>query len=719
MGRYALHAVIALCLTASVAAAQTQDPDARAAAVEKQMTDAERVQLLHGILAIPGGGDVNPPGVPITGGFIKGVSRLGVPDLIESDASLGIVNPNRLRPGDTATALPSGQTLASTWNPKLAFSGGALLGREARARGFNVVLGPGLNLARNPRNGRNFEYVGEDPLLAGVLAGETIRGIQSERVVATAKHFALNNDETLRHTADVQIDKDAARESDLLAFEIAIKRGNPSAVMCSYNLVGGAKACGNDWLLNQVLKGEWKFPGWVMSDWGAVDDVFYVNAGLDQQSGQQIDKQVWFDAPLREGVARGTITKARVSEAVRRILRGLYAVGADSPGAKPAIDQAAHNAIARQSAREGIVLLKNEGAILPLAANARRILLVGGNADIGVLAGGGSSQVTPVGGPAALTHVGGPGLLGQWGDQLYAPSSPLKALRAALPKTEIAYESGYDVETAAAMARGADVAIVFATQWQLEGWDATTMRLPQGQDALIAAVAAANPNTIVVLETGNPVEMPWAEKVKAVIAAWYPGQQGGDALAEILTGAVNPSGRLPQSWPIDARQNPRPEPIGLGQPEGTRVTLDYKEGADVGYRWFAHQTFKPRYAFGQGLSYTSFAYSKLSARVRGDSVTVTATIANTGARAGASVAQLYLTGIAGKPALRLIGFEKVELAPGQRKVVTITADPRLLADYRNGAWRIGGGRYDLALGQSSADLALRASVSLKSATLPR
>jgi len=667
------------------------------------MTDDERFQLLHGIMPIeiPGLPPV-PAGIKPTAGYIRGVPRLGIPDIYETDASLGVVNPLRSRKGDVSTALPSGLLLAATFSPDLAFRSGAVAGNEARAKGFNVLLGGGVNLARDPRNGRNFEYAGEDPLLAGLIVGASIRGVQSEHVVSTIKHFALNDQETLRMTVDARAAEAALRESDLLAFEIAIETGQPGSVMCAYNQVNGGYACGNSFLLDKVLKKDWRYPGWVMSDWGAVHDVAYFAHGLDQQSGAQLDQKVWFDAPLRAEVAASRVSRARLSDAVRRIVRSLYAVGADK--AEPGdgqIDYAAHAAAVREVAANGLVLLKNEGNVLPLRADVRSIAVIGGHADLGVLSGGGSSQVTPPG-PITLTPVGGRGMMAAWGSMLWMPSPPLKALRTAFPNAQVEFDSGYVPEAAAGFARGCDVAIVFATSWNTEGADGE-LTLPEGQDRLIEAVAAANPNTIVVLETGNPVKMPWLAKTKAVLEAWYPGQEGGSAIAAVLSGAVNPSGRLPLSFPVDESQLPRPQIAGLGASEKTAAVLDYTEGSDVGLRWYAAKGLRPQFAFGHGLSYTQFAYSAV--RVSGGrKPQAKFTVTNTGSRAGRDVPQLYLVGVNGKSLLRLVGFQSVMLDPGQKREVTLDLDPRLLGNWVGGGFEVAGGAYDFALGRSATDL---------------
>ena len=719
--RRAVPAVLlAIAAVGSGAGAQpASDPDKRAAAVESQMTDAERFQLLHGIMPIPlpiPGAPPIPPGVKVTAGYIKGVPRLGVPDILETDASLGVANPLQLRHGDVSTAMPCGLALASTFDPQMAFRGGAMIGSEARAKGFNVLLGGGANLARDPRNGRNFEYLGEDPVLAGALAGDAIRGTQTQGVVSTVKHFALNDQENLRMTLDADIDESALRESDLLAFEIAIERGQPGAVMCGYNKVNGDYDCGNDILLNQVLKRDWGFKGWVMSDWGAVHDVDYFSRGLDQQSGSQLDQQVWFDQPLQAQVAAGRVPKVRISDAVRRILRSFYAVAADGPPGEASIDYAAHAAVAREAAAKGIVLLKNDGA-LPLTGEHRKIAVVGGHANIGVLSGGGSSQVTPYGGLPTFIPLGGSGVIEPlFSRQLFMPSSPVKALVAALPNSTISYYSGYDIESTAADVASADAVLVFATQWQSEGIDHAAMNLPEGQDGLIAALAKVNRHVVVVLETGNPVKMPWLADVSAVVEAWYPGQEGGAAIADVLTGAINPSGHLPITFPVDESQNPRPELPGLGLPEESAITVKYTEGADVGYRYFAAKHLQPLFAFGHGLSFTRFEFGHLRLS-GGPAVSATFTVRNAGARAGAAVPQLYLVGAADKPVQRLVGFERVELQPGASKTVSMTVDPRLLAhwDATRHGWKIDSGRYTIALGASAGDLGERAEIRLRGA----
>src|SRR5262245_28310019 len=593
--------------------------DARARDTEEQMTDGERFSLLVSVMGVNDVVMVRderiPEGVPMSAGYVPGVARLGIPPLLMSDASLGVTNPG-YRPGDTATALPAGIALGASFNPAVARQSGRMLGREARSRGFNVQLAGGINLARDPRNGRNFEYLSEDPLLSASLAAESINGIQSEGVISTIKHYSLNCNETNRHWLDAIIDPDAHRESDLLAFEIAIERSHPGSVMTGYNKINGEYAGGNRILIEDILKGLWGYPGWVMSDWGATPSWEFALAGLDQESGAQVDVVMWgtevFTEPLRRAYADGKLTKERLSEMVQRILRSAYEIGIDSWGPAAEVDMAAHNQIALESARQGIVVLKNDG-VLPLATDApTHVVVIGGHAQVGVVTGCGSSAVVPPGGYAETMRIGGAhGGIGNARNLYLFPSSPLAELQKLVPNAHIEFDPGMTPAEAAMTAARVDLAIVFGIRVEGEGFDNADLTLPWGQDAVIDAVAAANPNTIVVLETGNPVAMPWLDKVRAVVEAWYPGQAGGQAIAEVLVGAVNPPGRRPVTFPADLSQTPRPELNGLDSAWGTPTTIDYTEGAEIGYRWFAQSGATPLYAFGHGLTYTSFNYRDL------------------------------------------------------------------------------------------------------------
>ena len=404
---------------------------------------------------------------------------------------------------------------------------------------------------------------------------------------------------------------------------------------------------------------------------------------------------------------------------VRRILRSLFADGVFDHPATPggALDYAADAKVAKATTEEGIVLLKNSG-ILPLSFAARRIVVVGGHADMGVLSGGGSSQVVPVGGAAlSLKMPGGEGNpMAQFRFALYDPSSPLAAIKAAAPDAVVEYVDGTDPKLAADRAKGADAVIVFATQWMIEGYDAKDLSLPDNQDALIAAVADANPKTVVVLETGNPVLTPWLDKTAALVEAWYPGAKGGEAIADILFGATNPSGRLPITFPTGEAELPRPAIPGAGLPAKASFPVDYPEGSNLGYRGYKAKGIKPLFPFGYGLSYTRFGFSGLTA-TGGKTVTVSFTLKNTGPRAGMEVAQVYATPPGGVS--RLIGWRKIGLKPGETRRVRVQADPRLLAAYDEAAhgWHVAGGAYTVAVGGSSADLPLTGTAKLLDARL--
>ncbi|PZQ62981.1 MAG: glycosyl hydrolase [Sphingomonas taxi] len=694
----------------------------RAAATEARMTDEERVKLTIGIIPIPLiPGTPIPPDAIKSAGYVPGVPRLGVPNLAETDASLGVSWVAGLRGPEGATPLPSGAAMASTWNPALIRQGGATIGGEARAKGFNVLLAGGVNLVRDPRNGRNFEYLGEDPLLAGVLSGNQIAGVQSNNIISTIKHFAFNNTETARNIADSVISDKAARESDLLAFRIAIDIGQPGAVMCGYNRVNGKQACASDYLLNQVLKKDWGYKGFVMSDWGAVYGVEDAIAGLDQQSGAQLDKARYFEGPLLAKAAADPAYRARLADMNRRILYAIYAHGLDTHPATAGgtIDKEAGLAVARSVADEGIVLLKNERNMLPLARSVKRIAVIGGYADSGVLSGGGSSQVHMDKGPAAQVSLGGTGLLASiTSEQYHRSTPPLVAIKALAKDAEVSYRNGFYLGEAVEAAKNADLVIMFANQWQTEGRDQPDMSLPRGQDALVAAVAAANPNTVVVLQTGSPVAMPWLDQVPAVVEAWYPGGRGGEAIAAVLFGDTNPSGRLPVTFPRSVDDLPRPRVPGMDRvdPEfdkrelaGPPIVADYDiEGADVGYRWNARQGKKALFPFGYGLSYTSFAAPALA--VRGTSAQVT--VRNTGQREGATLAQVYMTASPSGRHQRLAGFQKVWLKPGESKTVTIALEPRILADYAPDGFVMAAGAYTFAAGEDAERLGTPVTVRL-------
>jgi beta-glucosidase len=626
-------------------------------------------------------------------GFVPGVPRLGIPDQTQTDASIGVRN--SLIP---STALPSSLATAASFDPEVPRAGGAMIGAEARATGHNTMLSGGVNLAREPRNGRNFEYVGEDPLLAGTMAGALIDGIQSNRIISTIKHYAVNDQETQRTSLDVTISAEAMRQSDLLAFELAIEKGRPGSVMCSYNLINGRWGCENDYLLNKVLKHDWGFEGFVMSDWGAVHSTAdAANDGLDQFTGFCcVGDKPWFAAKLfKEALQSGAIPQSRLDNMVERALWAMFAKGVVDNPVKPApIDYAAHAAVSQQAAENSLVLLKNDGDLLPLHG-VKSIAVIGGHADRGVMAGGGSSDVTPVGGAIIVNQ------------HTFLPSPPRDALKRELPRARISFDAGTDPAAAAALAGKSDVAVVFVTQHDSEGSDGA-LELADNQDALISTVAKANPRTIVVIESGGAVFMPWLSQVPAVLEAFYPGIRGGPAIARMLTGKVNPSGHLPISFPASTAQLAHPVLPGLGQPNDTPEAITYDEGAAIGYKWYDVNGYRPLFPFGYGLSYTRFISAGLVATPEARAIAVSFSIRNTGKRAGKEVAQVYVAPVDWKGAgweapKRLGAFAKVDLEPGQTKTVVLTVDPRLLATYQaaGNTWHIRAGDYRLMLSDGS------------------
>ena len=683
-------------------------PEVRARAALAAMTLDEKLRLVFGysdqaftdLAKVPN--ETVPPELKTyivshqvkgSAGFVPGIPRLGIPDQTQTDASIGVRN--SFIP---STALPSSLATAASWDPAVPRAGGAMIGAEARATGHNTMLSGGVNLAREPRNGRNFEYTGEDPLLAGTMAGALIDGIQSNHIVSTVKHYAVNDQETLRTSLDVTISAEAMRQSDLLAFEFAIEKGQPGSVMCSYNLINGRWGCENDYLLNKVLKHDWGFEGFVMSDWGAVHSTAdAANDGLDQFTGFCcVTDKPWFGPnQMKAALQARLISEDRLNDMGERILWALFAKGAVDEPVKPApIEFAAHAKVSQDAAENSLVLLKNDAHLLPLHG-VKSLAVIGGNADKGVMAGGGSSDVTPVAGATMINN------------HTYLPSPPLAALKRELPRAQIAFDAGIDAASAAALASKSDAAIVFVTQYNSEGFDGR-LELEGNQDALVAAVAKANPHTIVVVESGGAIFMPWLSQVPAVLEAFYPGIRGGDAIAHILTGKVNPSGHLPISFPASPAQLAHPTLAGLGLPDGSPAAITYDEGAAVGYKWYDAKGYRPMFAFGHGLSYTSFAFSGLAAQPNGRAVRVSFSMRNVGKRAGKGVAQIYVAPADWRQAgweapKRLAGFAKADLKPRQAKTIEVIIDPRLLATYEaaGNRWHIRAGNYRLMLGDAA------------------
>jgi beta-glucosidase len=690
-------------------------PDERADLVLKEMTLDEKIDLLHGN-GMAGWGRTRPNAHLSNGGagFVVGVPRLGIPIIQMSDAAYGVRS--SAENGRYSTALPSNVASAASWDPHAACEYGTLIGRELRAQGYNMTLGGGVNLTREPRNGRTFEYMGEDPILAGTLVGNRMKCEQAQQIIGDIKHYALNDQESGRNEVNAVVTKRALRETDLLAFQIGIGIAKPGAVMCSYNAVNGDFACENKYLLTDVLKKEWNFKGFVVSDWAGTHSAIKASAaGLDNE--QPFDH--FYGAQFKEAVQSGKISQTELDDHIHRILRSEFAAGiVDNPVKRSVVDVESGLETSRKIAEQSIVLLKNNSGVLPLdLAKIHSIAIIGPHADTGMISGGGSAQVDPPGLPAP-----------HWQDHVWFPTSPLKAVAAAAPGATVQFDSGADKESAAALARKSDVAIVFAYQWTSEGMDLPSLSLPENQDALIDQVAAANPKTIVVLETGTAVTMPWLDKVGGVVEAWYAGSKGADAVANILFGRVNPSAKLPMTFPRSEADVPHPNlvtpPPGAGDhgPEGNErgakpaFEVHYDEGLKVGYKWYDAENKKPLFVFGYGLSYTTYAYSDLKVKP-GKETTVTFTVKNTGSSAGAEIAQVYaaLPASAGEPPKRLVAWSKVRLNAGESKQVSLTVDPLYLDVYDENAsaWRLVPGSYAFMVGASSEDLPLQQKVTLE------
>jgi beta-glucosidase len=698
-------------------------PEERARLVLAAMTLDEKLQLVHGT-----GWGVLRTGAPVAerhnggAGFVPGIPRLGIPDINLADSAVGVRM--AARESRYATLLPSVLGLAATWDPDAGFLYGSVIGRELRDQGYDMSIGGGMDLMREPRNGRNFEYAGEDPLLAGTQVGNLVRGVQSNQIIGDVKHYAFNDQETDRNTLNVVLDRRTMRETDLLAFQIAIETGHPLAAMCAYSRIEGDFACENDYTLNQVLKHDFDFKGFVLSDWeGTHSTVHAALAGLDmEQPGSD-----YFGSALKQAVQSGAVPASRLDDMVGRILYSLFASGVvDHPPVRRVVDPFRGLRDAQHIAEESIVLLQNNDAVLPLDKTRRgTIAIIGSHADVGVLSGGGSAQVDAPGGNAIDPSQGA----SVWGSPVYFPSAPLEFIRAKAPNATVQFDPGDDPRSAAALAAKADIAILFLHQWMSEGQDAPSLSLPDSQDALVEAVAAANPRTIVVLENGGPVSMPWAPRVAGILETWYPGIGGGEAIANILFGDVNPSGKLPATFARSEEDLPFPQVPGLTPATGNNgmnahatgtsqeqgVTVDYnRQGLEVGYKWFQTQQKKPLFAFGHGLSYTTFAYSDL--KIEGPASNVVFRIQNTGTLAGVEVAEVYATlpASTGEPFRRLVGWKRVALAPGETQTVSISPNRTLLSVYdeASDSWKLTPGTYQIEVGGASDDLKIRANTEL-------
>ncbi|MGH9733439.1 MAG: beta-glucosidase family protein [Candidatus Acidiferrales bacterium] len=683
-------------------------PDARAELVLKQMTLDEKIALLHG--NGERNGQPNPNAYLSNGGagFTLGVPRLGIPIIQMSDAAYGVRS--SAENGRYSTALPSNIAAAASWDTHASCEYGALIGTELRAQGYNMTLGGGVDLARELRNGRNFEYMGEDPILAGTMVGNRIKCEEAQHVIGDTKHYAMNDQESGRTAMNAIIGKRAMRESDLLAFQLGVQIGQPGAVMCAYNGVNGVYSCQNKYLLTDVLRKDWHFKGFVVSDWGGAHSTVEASeAGMDiEQPGD-----LFYGEKFKEAVQSGKISTAALDEHVRRILRTEFAAGIiDHPRQTFVVDVDHGFQVSQQIAEQTMVLLKDENSVLPLdASKLHSIAVIGDHADYGVISGGGSAQVDAEGAESP-----------KWQSHVWFPTSPLKAIRKHAPSAQVEFNSGQDPSAAAALAKNSDVAIVFVTQWESEGMDLPNLSLPDNQDALVEAVAAANPKTIVVLETGSAALMPWIDKVSGVLEAWYPGNRGGQAMASVLFGDANPSAKLPITFPLNEADQPPPGIVA--PPPGRRndqmlkapiFDVKYSAGFDVGYKWYDAQHKKVLFPFGYGLSYTTFSYSGLNVSADGGSVSFT--VKNTGDRAGEEIAEVYagLPSGTGEPPKRLVGWSKVPLKAGESKQVTVTIEPLFLKIYdeASDSWKLAPGAYNFMVGGSSRSLPLTQTVTLQ------
>ena len=690
-------------------------PDQRANLVLKEMTLDEKISLLHGN-GMPGWGKPEPNAYLGNGGagFVLGIERLGIPFIQMSDAAYGVRASGEN--GRYSTALPSNLASAASWDTQAACDYGALIGRELRNQGYNMTLGGGTNVTRDPRNGRTFEYMGEDPILAGTLVGNRIKCEQAQHVIGDIKHYAVNDQESGRNEVDSIISKRAMRESDLLAFEVGIKVGDPAAVMCSYNAVNGDFACENKYLLTDVLRKDFDFKGFVLSDWGGTHSTLKAfNAGLDNEE----PLHDFFGQKLKDAVESGKVSIADIDIRVHRVLRSEFLSGiVDYPVKKSVPDIEGGWAISRRIAEQSTVLLQNKNSVLPInAATVHSIAVIGENADIGMISGGGSAQVDP---PGRMPS--------KWQEHVWFPTSPLKSIAAKAPNAKVSFSSGQDLQAAAALANNSDIAIVFVHQWTSEGMDLESLSLPDAQNLLIGTIAAANPKTVVVLETGTAVTMPWADKVSGILEAWYAGSKGADAVANILFGDVNPSAKLPMTFPIAETDLPHPDlvtpPPGAQGKEAVMRTgeakptfsVHYDEALKVGYKWYDAEKKPVLFPFGYGLSYTTFAYSNLTV-TPGTQPTVSFDVKNTGSREGAEIAQVYasLPEGSGEPPKRLVGWSKFSLKPGETSHVSLAIDPKYLSVYdeASDSWKLLPGSYTFKAGPSSASLDLTQSITLK------
>ena len=659
-----------------------------------------------------------------------GVPRLGIPEMWMSDGPHGI-RAEKLWDewddagwtSDSCTAFPALTCLAATWNPTLADTYGQAVGEEARYRNKAVLLGPGVNIYRTPLNGRNFEYMGEDPFLASAMVVPYIQGVQRNGVAACVKHFAVNDQETDRFNVEVKIDDRTLHEIHLPAFKAAVHDGEVWAVMGSYSIYKGQHCCHNQYLLRDLLKRDWGFDGVVISDWGGTHDTREAALnGLDMEMGSWTNGLTlsWSNAyneyfladPFLELLRSKEIDEEIVNDKARRILRLMFRTTMNPDRPYGSFSTKEHALIGRKIAQEGIVLLKNQDNLLPLdPKQPRRILVVGENAQKMMTLGGGSSEL-----------------------KVKYEISPLQGIENYFsPASQVTYAEGYSsVPTqnrhallleAVDAARKADVVIFVGglnknENQDCEGADRRSLNLPYGQDELIGELARVNRNLVAVIISGNAVAMPWVNEVPAIVEAWYGGTEAGNAIASVLAGEVNPSGKLPFTFPVRLEDNPA---IALDAYPGDGKQVEYKEGIFVGYRWNDLERIKPLFCFGHGLSYTTFEYGKVTAEGRqigpDGTITVSVPVKNTGSRAGAEIVQLYVSDLKSslpRPVKELKGFRKITLQPGQEQTVSFTIDRKALSFYDDTKqdWVAEPGTFEALVGASACDIRGKAAFEL-------
>jgi beta-glucosidase len=681
------------------------------------MTVEEKVKMIHASSSFTSGG----------------IPRLGIPELTTSDGPHGV----RLEHGrgwtelgnvpDSGTYLPVGICLGATWNPKLGYEFGSVLGSEAAYRGKDVILGPGINIMRTPLNGRNFEYVSEDPYLVSKMVVGYIKGVQDQGISACVKHFLANNQEHKRFTINVEMSERALREIYLPGFDAAIHEGGVNTIMASYNKFRGQWVAQNNYLLNQILKKEWGFKGIAMSDWAAVHSTMqsYWN-GMDLEMGTDLDMlpnpdygKFYLGDTLTSLIKANKASAYYLDDKVKRILYVMYKTHMmDGQRKKGEYNTKGHQQVAEKVAEEGIVLLKNDNDLLPLSSKVKTVAVIGQNANRKQSMGGGSSQV-----------------------KAYYEITPLEGMKKLMgDKVKFTYSQGYNIargatadqamiQQAVDAASKADVAVIVCGwthgfnyhEWKDNAYDAEdvdkpNMDMPFGQNELIKAVLKANPKTVVVLMGGGPIDMTqWVDQTPAIMQAWYPGMEGGTALARLIAGKANPSGKLPVSFPKKLEDAPSHK---LGQYPGDSVNVYYSDDIYVGYRYYDTYNQAPQFEFGRGLSYTTFEYNNLTVTAQSDKrVKVTFNLKNTGKMAGAEVAQVYVKeekSLLPRPEKELKSFSKVFLNPGEQQTVTLYLDQRSFSYFNDveNEWVTDHSAFDIMVGGSSRSIKLNTKISL-------